>query len=792
MADCLKECQLTHRGCDCTTCKGLPLEAGALALPACSITRKHILRQVVADAAAEFDTSKYACASFDDQAIGNFSGLMYARFMEQLQQRTRQRRAAAQLVWHAKRQAWAGGAQKRNIRIEGLRSQIGPTAFREMVEVQQAARRNKGAVHRIGGERLQRALTWWNSAEAMPYRRGLLPPAADVVCPNLAWEGGDGLPGSPPPPNMLHRAARWLLAVCVFRSQKQPVTVSVDVACSAIAKVAVAVANAGTDMRTGVDASGLRVPCRCKASITFDFDAKCGDRAARVHVARGEAADAVLLDAASLDAVCPGDVLWASRRLTHVQDRVVSITGYEPVAVCLPRPHDEFDSILRGAVPPTTLLPTGWDITERVSEVQLRFSWPTAGRDHMACIQIRRAADESAVAVVEEESAIRLILEALDAHRASARTAVQFRSLRRQRQRQVLDRHAQMALAPFRFVASHVAYPFLQEAWKASRFAFFACRAALAAAKRRIGFPLARRLDHHFQEALAVLRSSCAWASDCLLVPLAGEAMRCRSALWTAVYEFAGRIGPPLHSHWSGLCSLIQRTHQTVVLPSVQCLGAVRLRANKEAMALRRQLGSVARSMCEKALSPVARNTSSACVRSARLAWKLTFKLIDCLQPASVSLVESLRNEFDSCSRWWSCQPLPRRVLGGICCAFASAWQGVVICRLWPCISTCTRLAFTKAQSILGSTGRCIVSFTWAARDRIQGAAACAGEVLRLLNKMVSPVVAPALGHASAGLRMCRAIIHRRCQGRGMKRQVARPAFQMARIRRFDDRHAVK
>merc|ERR1711933_614866 len=126
-------------------------------------------------------------------------------------------------------------------------------------------------------------------------------------------------------------------------------------------------------------------------------------------------------------------------------------------------------------------------------------AWPTVGCEHI-CIQIRGTADESAA--VTEEEAIRLISAKVDAHQMAASSALQLRNLRRLRQQEILERYAQRAIAPFRFMASRVLCPFLRKARKAGRLGCLACRSGVAAAERQVVLPLTRFLCRHSSAAL--------------------------------------------------------------------------------------------------------------------------------------------------------------------------------------------------------------------------------------------------------------------------------------------------
>lgn len=253
-----------------------------------------------------------------------------------------------------------------------------------------------------------------------------------------------------------------------------------------------------------------------------------------------------------------------------------------------------------------------------------------------------------------------------------------------------------------------------------------------------------------------------------------------------------------LHAAAGHLSAGLQRIHHVVMLPAILRVGAVCSHAKKEtltavmvATALWRQLHSFAQSFCDKELLPAAQSIGTTCLRMARFARMSTSRLVDCLHQANTTLTLMVHGAFSRCWRWWNSRPLARRIMGAASDACTSAWQGVVVHHLWPCISTCVRLARTTAQSVLGNSWWCTMACTQSASDRIRGMAVCVREILTFLNMRVSPVVAPAFDRASKRLRMCKAFVHQRCQNLGEQRRVARPTFQMARNRRFDHRHAV-
>ena len=190
---------------------------------------------------------------------------------------------------------WSG---KKTLRLEGLRDSMGQGAFSEMVEHQQWQRRNRGAAP----SEWRQTRLWWSSEEGSKY-----------------W-------GGPPPPDpsltrdVLHTRRAALRSIWGSNSTREVVVEAPAVAL---------LAARATEWLEDRQLPG--VACRCNVAGAVQFNREEGERVPSVHIAsKGHTAgrELVMLDAASLDNLKPGDVV-APRRLVQVNGKVLATVGWE-------------------------------------------------------------------------------------------------------------------------------------------------------------------------------------------------------------------------------------------------------------------------------------------------------------------------------------------------------------------------------------------------------------------------------------------------------------------------------
>jgi len=372
--------------CTCDICSGT-IACDALWLPVgCVDTSRRLLRKVVLRLSESFEPDLYS--------IGDIARLVVARHAEALKTRARKRSIARAAVRAARAHWHQVASGKRTMRIEALRARMGDVAFSQMVQQQLDQRRCKGL---SGHSDMQWAQTerWWHSSEGRQYRTGPPCPHAGLVADVLTPERSARCcrPRFP-------KAAMGDLSDSLMGSTGPSAgAVVVAVPPRSVARFAAAAIDWNLPRRS----FGHR--CKCSATITVQFDARAGERVPRVHIAAGSESPLALLDAASLENLHSQDIITSARSLVSVNGRVVAITGREMVGLALPRPHDQFDSILRGPNPPTSKLPVGWDITDIAVTAQLHVCWPAAPFSKLKLVIV---AQEDAANISDDDVMARL------------------------------------------------------------------------------------------------------------------------------------------------------------------------------------------------------------------------------------------------------------------------------------------------------------------------------------------------------------------------------------------------
>mmetsp|Transcript_72755 Transcript_72755/g.204287 ORF Transcript_72755/g.204287 Transcript_72755/m.204287 type:complete len:685 (+) Transcript_72755:63-2117(+) len=350
MSGRLLDCEdvLAEPVCSCAICSGA-VPRDAVSLPGgCSEGRHRLLMRVVAGVASEFDPELYT------PGAGELSGIVSARFAAARQRRKEQRASARRVVraaWHVRH---LEASKKRTVRVETLRTSMGDTAFLEMVQEQLDRRRDKVAAGAVPAASLwQQTQRWWLSREGRRYHVGPTPPEPRLVAPVLRRAlGGVGAGGT-------RLGAPLLPPTAVFRMPAR-----------AVAGFAAGAIDWNLARQRGLHR------CHCSARLWVKVDADAGQRVPRIHVAEGHSESGLdMLDAAAMENLRTGDTVESPLRLVSLAGRVVALTGQESVALALPRPYDQFDTLLRGASPPTSVLPVGWDVTDVAERVVLFIRW---------------------------------------------------------------------------------------------------------------------------------------------------------------------------------------------------------------------------------------------------------------------------------------------------------------------------------------------------------------------------------------------------------------------------------
>jgi len=398
---CLDECDdvASIEGCPCFVCTGAVVAAWSL--PPCAGTRRRLLMRAIADLTTAFDPNRYM--------PGDLGRLVAARYASALRARKVRRKAALHDVHATRLRLLRQSSRKRTLRIEVLRDALGQVAFNAMVQEQLDRRRHRGE----SGEptsRFAETERWWHSREGQQFSRPPRPPPGNLtktVLSPCAVGGRCSMFGAGRAPREL-RGLTWPL---LGRGAEVVVLVPPRVA----ARAALAA------VQWLVQRRSFWNRCTCSASIKVDFDAAAGHRVPRVHImsmSRG-ASHLALLDSASLENLRPGEFILSPTCFVQAAGRIVAVTGHESVAVALPRPHDQFDTLLRGPEPPSSSLPVGWDISDAATEVSLNISWWAATPFSSTTLTIMACDD--AVGLSDEDVQTALEAAMLPSHQIAVR-----------------------------------------------------------------------------------------------------------------------------------------------------------------------------------------------------------------------------------------------------------------------------------------------------------------------------------------------------------------------------------
>ncbi|CAE7777834.1 unnamed protein product [Symbiodinium pilosum] len=388
----LKACEAVSVECLCCICQQT-LPCDALDMPEdhrCFNSKSQILKRLLAKLVDKFDPFDYD--------HGDITRLVVARHAQACQMQAEKRRKVRETISANRRlelrAMLRAASRKKTLRIERLRDSMGQEAFSEMVESQLWQRRHR-AYGDEGSRLWDQAEDWWYSDEATAYREGPPEPQQELVKDVLL-----------PQQSLLH-PWRFLRPPQDPGANLARVDVELRVSRQTLPKLLLK----AMDRILAHQLPDLPFKCFMQASVDFCRDE--GERVPSVHITskRGRPDELVLLDAASLDNLRPGDIV-VPRRILEVNGRVLGTVGWEDVALALPRPYDMFDAQLRGPnIQSSSKLAVAWDLTNCLATAQIQVVWP--GSPHVLVVNLQGSSEDC---MTSEDATNRLIAE-LDRHR---------------------------------------------------------------------------------------------------------------------------------------------------------------------------------------------------------------------------------------------------------------------------------------------------------------------------------------------------------------------------------------
>lgn len=568
---------------------------------------------------------------------------------------------------------------------------------------------------------------------------------------------------------------------------QQETRLNVVVPYAEVARIAATVANYQPTPTEEMLACGLNhLPRECRASVTFVLDAFAGERVPRVNVAQGAQGTAVLMDAASLDAIPTGATLRCTQCLTTVANRVVAITGSEPVALCLPRPHDEFDTMLRGAVPPCSLLPVGWDITDRAAVVEVSIVFPAAPHSRIRLfITGTHSSDVSETAQATER-----ICAAVDSHFLAAGARQLLHIARAQRRLAAMRRMIGPLKHACEFVYHQAAQPITIALRRALRLCLARMQELVFSVHERLVQPTGRWMHQHCQMTYNCFRNACSRLCASLQT-FNGHIASAMRYMWHSIAPHVGMVSRQtaltLQQAFHGAKRMASQLHDSLLIPLVDWARRYLSPIADQYSAVIADAWHALRGFSSWVCTQAALTLQQACDGARRVASQLRDSLL-------IPLVQRARRMGDAT---WA------RVSLALCSAARCVGR---LCRQCVVVGDAgaRRLISTPAvQRIAAASGRCrraVARQTAAAADCCRRAAqqttAVAGRCGRSMMQLTVRYTCPLRVRADAASRKmgnCWRVAVRKCREwrRVTPRVDARSAVHMARPRRFDDRHAL-
>eukprot|EP00439_Symbiodinium_sp_Y106_P032226 s5583_g3.t2 len=625
----LKACAEVSLECRCCICaQNLPSDASAMpACHRCFNTKGQMLMRIMADLAEEFNPNLYT--------FGDITRIVVARHAAACRSQAEKRKQVrAVIVKNRRREQIAlhqEASRKRTLRIESLRDAMGAEAFSDMVESQQWTRRNRAGHH----NQWSQTCAWWWSQEGEAYRQGPPLPRPDLVLDNL-------LPCRSRLADPLQRVLHCLTPQTqVARAASvMELVVRKDALAQLLARAA--------DRVMAQQLPDLKFKSFVCATVDFTRDE--GERVPCVHIASktGRPDELVLLDAASLDNLRPGDVV-IPRRLLEVNGRILGTVGWEDVALALPRPHDMFDVQLRGRRPKSSKLPVAWDLTNRLDAAEMHVVWP--GSPQVLVIHLRGSTEGGATL---DDAAHRLFAE-LDHHRSLSLPLLQ---LRRQRA-QAWDRRRDA-------VANAVSRGLVQPG-----------RRLLVAISRA-----ARRL--------ALLLQDRVWN------PCAARLRQLAIRAWSMAEPICRQCTSTLKRAFSRLHGAVRRLLRWSYRITSETASGIRQWCMRYASAFARRLRPYLTASQE-----AVRRMGSRCRVALRDSWDSTEPWRSAGHRTLTRRWAQLRGGVSSLGHWWACRPWPQRVAGFVASRARASWEMMYQQALEPLGRSCCRLS-AKVSSAAG------------------------------------------------------------------------------------------
>ncbi|CAE7223988.1 unnamed protein product, partial [Symbiodinium microadriaticum] len=619
----LKVCEEVSLECRCCICaQNLPSDASAMpACHRCFNTKAQMLMRIMADLAAEFDPNQYHFGDITRIAVARHAAACRSQAEKRKQVRAVivKNRRREQIALHQE------ASRKRTLRVERLRDSMGAEAFSDMLESQQWTRRN-----RAGNQwNLSQTYAWWWSEEGEAYRQGPPLPRRDLVMDNL-------LPCRSRLADPLQRVLHCLNLQTPAAASEIEIVVCKDALPQLLARA--------TDRIMAQQLPDLKV--KSFVSATVDFARGEGERVPSVHIASktGHPEELVLLDAASLDNLLPGDVV-VPRRLLEVNGRILGTVGWEDVALALPRPHDMFDVHLRGRHPKSSKLAVAWDLTNRLDAAEMHVVWP--GSPQVLVVRLRGSTEGG---LTLDDAANRLFAE-LDHLRSLSLPLLQ---LRRQRA-QAWERRRDA-------VTSAVSRGLVQPGRRLLVAVFRALRRLALLLQDRVWNPCAGRLRQLAIRAWSMVEPTCRRCASTLKHALSRLHLAVRRLLcWSyrVTSERASGIGQWFTRGARAFARRLQ-PYLTASQEAARRMGTrcrVALRAAWDSTEPLRSAGHETLTRRWAQLRDAACRMGTRCRVALRAAW-------DSTEP----LRSGVDSGIDSLGSWWGSRPWPRR-------AASASWE---------------------------------------------------------------------------------------------------------------------
>ncbi|CAE7762839.1 unnamed protein product [Symbiodinium sp. CCMP2456] len=622
-----------------------------------------MLMRIMADLAAEFDPEQYD--------FGDITRIVVARHADACRSQAGKRKQVRAIIVKNRRREQIAlhqeASRKRTLRVENLRDSMGVEAFSDMVQSQQWTRRNRAGGQSLSRSQLSQTYAWWWSEEGEAYRQGPPLPRGDLVMDTLL-------------PCRSRLADPWQRVLhCLTR--QTPVARAASEMDIVVCKEALPRLLArATDRIMAQQLPDLKF--KSFVSATVDFARGEGERVPSVHIASktGRPEELVLLDAASLDNLLPGDVV-IPRRLLEVHGRILGTVGWEDVALALPRPHDMFDVQLRGRHPKSSKLAVAWDLTNRLDAAEMHVVWP--GSPQELVVRLRGSTEGG---LTLDDAANRLFAE-LDHHRS---LSLPFLRLQRQRA-QAWERRRDA-------VTNAVSRGLVQPGRRLLVAVFRALRRLARLLQDRVWDPCAGRLRQLAIRAWSMAEPTCRRCASTLRHALSRLHLAVRRLLcWTyrVTSETASGIGQWFMRRARAFAHRLQ-PYLTASQEAARRMGTrvhFALRAAWDSTEPLRSAGHRTLTRGWARLQEAVRRMGTRCRFALRAAWDSTEPLRSAGHRTLTRGWARLQGGVGSLGCWWASRPWPRRVASCVASRASASWEMMYQHALQPVGRSCCRLS---------------------------------------------------------------------------------------------------